>query len=82
MYFIIQDTVLVTLAPPPDFVVNRVEVETDIVAGDTISITYEVLNDGYGAPFETWPWQDIIVSTISVLHILHMGMQSAYTALG
>ena len=55
-----------TLAPPPDFVVVRVEVDSDIVAGEVINIKYEVSNEGFGAPFETRPWQDVIVSSYPV----------------
>ena len=58
-----QDTIEVTLAPPPDLVVSSIQADDVFVTGRTMTIQYNVSNVGAGEPFENY-WQDIVVSII------------------
>ena len=61
--FLLQSPVFVTLAPPPDFIVDQLSISPQTAHnGGTFTVTYEVINEGFGTPFETAPWTDVLVS--------------------
>ena len=52
------------LAPPPDLVVQHLTSPQKVVNGESVTISYNVMNDGFGSPFETTAWTDVLVSKI------------------
>ena len=56
-----QTPIDITLAPPPDLVVQSIQSEDAYVTGRVMTIRYNVSNIGAGEPYENY-WRDITVS--------------------
>ncbi|MDR0673568.1 MAG: putative Ig domain-containing protein, partial [Zoogloeaceae bacterium] len=50
----------VTLAPPPDLQVRAVVAPDSVLAGQNLTVTYRVVNEGGGTPSDQSRWNDLV----------------------